>query len=1037
LLNCTTCGFANPPNAKFCAGCGRALLLLCGTCGTELVGGARFCFSCGAPVATDASADDAAAPPNETAPTEAMDTAAERRMVTILFADIVGSTVLGERFDPEDLAELMSRALAEMTRAVEGAGGTVGRLMGDGMLAFFGAPISHEDDPLRAIRAALAIRDHVGALSDALAVDGGPRLQVRVGLNSGLVVVGQIGGDVFSEYTTMGDAANTAARMQGAAGADEVFVSAATAELLRHAVALEFVGELELKGKAQPVAAYRVAGAAPALGASTRGLAGRVTPMVGRDAELAQLLSRYGEAVASDRLAWVTVVGEAGIGKSRLTQAFVEGVEATAPTPTVLRARALEQAADAYSLLRDLLLQRYGDVDARGGTRAQRRHRLADAIAADLSGAPAVDRERSGRDLSALVLSEAAGPDPRGLAERALTALAALLGVLAARAPLVLVLEDLHWADDASLDALPRLVDDLAERPVIVLGNARAGLYARRPHWGEGEAAHSRLDLAQLSAGALEGLLRTLLDSDAPVPTEIRAFVLERGEGNPYYVEELVHMLLMRQILTRAAAGEWVVDATALAGGEVPTTLAGMLQAHLDALTAAQKRLLQLASVFGRAFWSGAVEALVATDVMTESDLDALRHNGLLFARGRSSFAGEREFLFKHALLRDAAYASLLKRQRPALHAKAADWLFTTSGDRYPEYAAQIGDHCLAAARPLSAALHFGAAGDREREVYANATAVAFYNRAIDLWGGAGAEVDIPAAERAGTAGIPDGVTATRAAFQLLRGRELALDTAARRDLQRADLEAMARLAARLDDAAISYVHFRRSWLAQRVGDAAAAESEARAALATAGDDRHARADALVNLGNALVMAKSGADAEEPFREAVRLFDALGDRAAAANAWLGVARACRLADRPADAHRSFENALSLYRDAGDLIGQAATLTSQAVMRGVHGELDAVEPLLTEALRLYRAAGERDGEGMTLHNLGYLAKERGDIAAATTRFSEALAVFKATKNTSDAADVLDELAGAWAAIGDEKSAARARTDAAKARAASRT
>ncbi len=1034
-MNCTACGFANPPNAKFCAGCGQALHLRCGTCGTELVGGARFCFSCGAPVAADPPTDNAPAPPTDV-PAESMDAGAERRMVTILFADIVGSTVLGEQFDPEDLAELMSRALAEMTRAVEGAGGTVGRLMGDGMLAFFGAPISHEDDPLRAIRAALAIRDHVGALSESLAAEGGPQLQVRVGLNSGLVVVGQVGGDVFSEYTTMGDAANTAARMQGAAGPDEVFVSAATAELLRHAVALEFVGELDLKGKAQPVAAYRVSGAAPAPGASTRGLAGRVTPMVGRDVELAQLVSRYGEVVASNRLAWVTVVGEAGIGKSRLTQAFVEALESTSPTPTVLRARALEQAADAYSLLRDLLLQRYGDVDARGGTRAERRRRLADAVAADLAGAPAIDVERSGRDLSALVLSEAAGPDPRGLAERALTALATLLGMLAARAPLVLVLEDLHWADDASLDALPRIVDDLVDRPVFVLGNARAGLYTRRPHWGEGEAAHSRLDLAQLSAVALEGLLRTLLDSDAQVPAEIRAFVLERGEGNPYYVEELVHMLLMRQILTRSASGGWVVDATALDGGEVPTTLAGMLQAHLDALTAAQKRLLQLASVFGREFWSGAIEALSATDAVPESDLDALRHNGLLFARGRSSFVGEREFLFKHALLRDAAYASLLKRQRPALHAKAADWLFTASGDRYPEYAAQIGEHCLAAARPLSAALHLGAAGDREREVYANATAVAFYNRAIDLWGGAGAGGDIPAAERAGAAGLPDDVTATRAAFQLLRGRELALDTAAVRDQQRADLEAMAHLAARLDDAAISYVHFRRSWLAQRVGDAAAAESEARAALATAGDDRHARADALVNLGNALVLNKAGAEAEQPFREAVQLFDALGDRAAAANAWLGVAQACQSDERPTDAHRSADNALSLYRDAGDLVGQAATLTSKAVTHGIYGQLDAVEPLLADALKLYRAAGERDGEGMTLHNLGYLAKERGDLVAATEHFSEALAIFQATKNASDAADVLEELAAVWATLGDATAAVRASAGAEEARAAVR-
>jgi tetratricopeptide (TPR) repeat protein len=210
-------------------------------------------------------------------------------------------------------------------------------------------------------------------------------------------------------------------------------------------------------------------------------------------------------------------------------------------------------------------------------------------------------------------------------------------------------------------------------------------------------------------------------------------------------------------------------------------------------------------------------------------------------------------------------------------------------------------------------------------------------------------------------------------------------------------------------------VHFRRSWLAQRVGDAAAAASEARAALDAAGEDRHARADALVNLGNALVMNEVAAEAEGAFREAVQLFDEIAERAAAANAWLGVAQACQLAERPVDAQRSAENALALYRDAGDLIGQAATLTSKAVMHGMNGELDAVDPLLSDALALYRAAGERDGEGMTLHNLGYLAKERGDPEAARAYLTEALVIFRSTKNTAYTAAALSELSEVAAAL----------------------
>ncbi|MEO8084726.1 MAG: adenylate/guanylate cyclase domain-containing protein, partial [Ardenticatenales bacterium] len=844
-MNCVACGFANPTNARFCAGCGQPLVLRCPQCDTELAGGARFCFQCGAPV--NASPSPPAAPEPAPAPPPAgVEPGAERRMVTILFADIVGSTVLGERFDPEDLADWMGQALGEMTRAVEAAGGTVGRLMGDGMLAFFGAPISHEDDPLRAVRAALAIRGGVAALSERLAAGGGPALQVRVGLNSGLVVVGQVGGDVFSEYTTMGDAANTAARMQGAAGPDEVFVSAATAELLRHAVDLEFVGDLSLKGKAQPVAAYRVTGDAPALGASTRGLTGRTTDLIGRDAELQRIVALYEDAVGASRLVWVTLVGDAGIGKSRLTQAFLDGLGDVDAPPTVLRARAIEQSADAYSLVRDLLLHHYVAALAETTGLADRRGLLAAAIAADLATVPRIDAQRAARDLAALVLSDADGRDPRGLAERARGAFSAWLGVLSNRGPLLVVLEDLHWADDASLDTIERIADDLANRPIVLLGNAREALFVRRPHWGEGEAAHRRVDLGRLTAVALEELIGALL-GDGDVPPAVRDFVIERGEGNPYYVEEVVHMLLVRGIVARGADGGWTVDEAALDGGEVPTTLAGMLQAHLDALTQAQKTLLQRAAIFGREFWLGGVAALGVEDA---TDIEALRRSGLVFARGRSSFAGEREFVFKHALLRDAAYASLLKRQRPSLHGAAADWLRSAAGDRYPELAAQIGDHCRDAERPLAAAVHYAAAGDRERQAYANASAVGYYGRAIEAWDRTSDA--IPATERTGAAGVPEGMDASRARFEARRGHELALDPLAERDAQRADLDAMALLASGMDATAVSYVHFRRSWLAQRVGDAAAAATEARAALEAAGEDRHARADALVNLGNAL-----------------------------------------------------------------------------------------------------------------------------------------------------------------------------------------
>ncbi|MBK8539838.1 MAG: AAA family ATPase [Ardenticatenia bacterium] len=843
-MTCPGCQFQNPSGARFCAGCGNAMPVFCTQCGQGLVPGGRFCASCGTPVAGAPAAADPAPlavldlpaapstptpdpPPPATLPQvdsaaatalgPAMPPAAaasalpasERRLVTILFADIVGSTSLGEQIDPEDLAELINGAFAVMNQAVSDAGGYIARLMGDGILAFFGAPVSHEDDPLRAVRAALAIRDGVKAYGARVATEGGPELSVRVGINSGLVLVGQMGSDHFSEYTTMGDAANTAARLQSAAPPGEVVISTETARLIRGAMELSPFGPLALKGKAEPVEAFLLAGPPPAMGTSVRGLPGITTPLVGRGGELTRLREAFEDAVESCALGWITLTGDAGVGKSRLTASFLEALAAQDPAPQIIHARTAEQEGDPYALVRRLLEARYG-LDGSPGSGAV----LTSAAAADLAPSATLDPERAARDLARLVYpgqQAEGGDDPRGLAERGLAALAALAMTWAEQRSLVLALEDLHWADDASLDAVARLAEALHGHAALILGNARPTLFERRPHWGEGERGHLRLDLKALSTAAIGKLVQALLaEGGEAVPEAVAAFVAERSEGNPYYVEELVEMLRTRDVLRQSDAG-WAVDPIQLQNVEVPTTLQGVLQARLDALGGEERQALQLASILGKVFWDGAVMALGAPDA---SALDRLRGRGLVLARERSGFPEQREFVFKHALLCDAAYSTLLKKSRVTLHAQAATWMRAHAADRYGELAAQIGRHAELGGLAADAASHYLAAAARARARYANADAISLYGRTLALW---------PAEDPAG-------------AFAAHKGRELALDMLGRRDEQRADLEAMDALAEGLAGTEQSYVHFRRAWLVlpdrranqRRVGSANCADSSPR-----------------------------------------------------------------------------------------------------------------------------------------------------------------------------------------------------------------
>ena len=532
--------------------------------------------------------------------------AAVRKTVTVLFCDLAGSTALGERVDPERLRELLAIWFDAMQEAVEQHGGTVEKFVGDAVMAVFGVPTVHEDDAVRAVRAALDMRDAVEQLNVELALP----LEVRIGINTGEVATGDGAATLVS-----GDAVNTAKRLEQAAQPGEIVIGDATRRLVENAVDLEPLAPIEAKGKRRPVEAWRVRAAIPgALGVARR----LDTPLVGRTAELELLREELAAATRDRTCRLVTVFGPAGIGKSRLA----------AELRATLTARCLPYG-DGISLqpLADL-------VHAAGGERA-----VLDAVAAEEDGALVAARICEGG----------------GTTEEHQWAVRRLLETFARRHPLVVCIEDVHWAQPAFLDLLEYIAGWTRDAPILLVCLARPELLDVRPRW-----PGRSLTLGPLSGAETDRLLDELA-AEWPLDAAARAQIAETAEGNPLFVEQLVAML-----------------ADGRGPAELPPTIQALLAARLDALEPDERRVLERASVVGRDFSRAAVAALADGDV--SACLLALVRKELLRPLP-SPYADADGFQFRHALIRDAAYSAVPKRVRADLHERAADWLTEHDGD--------------------------------------------------------------------------------------------------------------------------------------------------------------------------------------------------------------------------------------------------------------------------------------------------------------------------------------------------------------------
>ncbi|HSH21292.1 MAG TPA: adenylate/guanylate cyclase domain-containing protein [Candidatus Caenarcaniphilales bacterium] len=599
--------------------------LTCPRCEAPVSADARFCMNCGQPLATTEADGQRQARLSAAAPAPLVDKmraaklSGERKPVTALFADVVGSTALAEQMDPEDWTQMMNEAFDLMSQAVFRYEGTIAQLQGDALLAFFGAPVAHEDDPERAVRAAMEMVAAVDEFAQQLQQTRGIDFRIRAGINSGPVVVGNVGTDLRYEYTALGDAVNVAARMQSLAEPGSVLITANTHRLLGGAFLVEDLGAIAVKGKADPVHAYRVLGH-PRDPVRRRGLerVGLESPMVGRDSQLAKLRSLF-EIVRAGRGRVCFLTGEPGIGKSRLLAELRQAVlaaTADGAAATWVEGRCVSYGRNLpYHLLLDLVRTMLGLSLSSSGREARV---VFDQAMAELLGEDATDVSPFLAHLLSLPLREdeidRTKIDPDSMQDRYAAATHRLIRALAARGPVVLVCEDVHWADPASVKVLRVVMPLAAQLPVLFVAALRTETDSEgwklvpvaRELFGE---SLTEIRLEPLSEADSRALVSNLLVIES-LPQRVRDVILARAEGNPFFVEEVVRMLIERGLIERQD-GQWIATAE-VESAEIPETLHGLLLARIDQLPEQAKRSLRVASVIGRQFPARVLERVLS-----------------------------------------------------------------------------------------------------------------------------------------------------------------------------------------------------------------------------------------------------------------------------------------------------------------------------------------------------------------------------------------------------------------------------------------
>jgi len=668
---------------------------VCPACGRENADDARYCSQCATALEPEAQARE------------------ERKVVTCLFCDLVGFTARAEAMDPEDVRRLLQPYHARVRAELERFGGTVEKFIGDAVMAVFGAPVAHEDDPERAVRAALTVRE-------AIATDDG--LDVRIGITTGEALIAVEARPEKGEGMASGDVVNTAARLQSAAPVNGILVDATTYRATERVVSYRAAPPVEAKGKAQPIAVWEALEAVSRFGVDVRQLG--ATQLVGREDELAALVAALNRARREREPQLVTVVGVPGIGKSRLVWELFQHVDREPELTWWRQGRSLPYGEGvSFWALREMVKAQAGVLETDDATHAA--GKLREAVAAVV--ADPADREWLERHLRPLVGLEATGEVGSDGRSEAFAAWRRFLEALAEERSLVLVFEDLHWADDALLDFVDHVADWASGVPILIVGTARPELLSRRPGWGGGKPNALTLSLSPLTDDETARLVHALLARPV-LQAEVQATLLERAGGNPLYAEEFV------RLVAEGREGEL----------PLPENVQGVIAARLDGLPLEEKELLQAASALGKVFWLGGAAELAGIERWAaEEPMHALERKEFVRRERRSSVTGEVELAFRHILVRDVAYAQIPRSLRARRHRLAARWI--ESLGRPEDHAEMLAHHYLQALELSRAADEstddiaakartvLREAGERASSLNSFAAAARFYEEALAL----------------------------------------------------------------------------------------------------------------------------------------------------------------------------------------------------------------------------------------------------------------------------------------------------------------
>ena len=876
----------------------------------------------------------------------------QRKLVSVLFVDVVSSTKTFEKLDPEDVLAIMDEALRVFGKSIERHGGFVARLFGDALLAFFGAPISHENDAERAIRAGLDIiadaKREAEKITRKYPVE---KFQVRVGINTGLVALGEVGG-AGMEYTAMGDAINVAKHVESAAPVGKLLISHDTYRHVRGIFDVDEHEPMKFKGRTELTNTYVVHFAKPrGFYITDRTVEGIEISMVGRDEDLQTLKDVYSQSIEQHETHLVTVTGNPGMGKSRLLTEFDLWVEALSGAVRYFTAMSLPQRTHtSFGVFHDTFCTFF---DIHETDSVQDSHQKLEAGLMQF-----VDEEHAhiigeliGFDYADSLHITKFNNDGQLLHDVGYRAIAEFF-MATTQYPIneddgppqntVLFIEDIQWADASSLELIQYLVNECVNIPLVVICMARPALYDRVADWGTYVDRHTHIDLKPLSPLQSEALLQNILRKAAYIPPSLGKMIVSNAEGSPYYIEEIIKMLIEEGIII-TSEDQWWIEESLLKNVKVPPTVTGVVQARIDRLPPAERQLLQQAAVIGNVFWDASLAMLESDNEINigvpPAFLEDLQNHELIQVQPDSAFVGVGEYTFRSAILREVVYDSVLRRERRKYHTKAAEWLESTAGERRPEFISII-------------AQHYAEADQHDK-------AIALLQEAVEL------------------------------ALHLGDMRVAIQDMGRILELMPNDASPIDRIALKL----------KMVKACLKIGNLQEAEKRLQAGLIIARqlNNPSLLAKILLHLGEVQTKAGKYAEARAYLEEALPLARESSDAEAIAMVLMRTGTLAKHQGRYAEALTAFKESKSLFDIINMPSSKSRVLRKTGIVLRLQGDLEAAKLAFEASHEIYQKLGNTWGIANVLNSLGELARKQQDYTQAEKYYQASLALAEQISN----------------------------------------